>query len=183
MKAVISIVILILVVGSGYYIWQRNSSETTFNSGSTPSGGSSKPDASNATFLFNEGPITLSKGKSEKEVSPGSVFLEVTELLGNPAYGDINNDGKQDTIVLLARYGVGSGTFIYMGAYVSGPVTYKGTNAVFIGDRVSPQGISIDGDIVTVNFLGREDGEPFTIEPTIQMYKRFRLSGNTFNEI
>ena len=144
--------------------------------------GGSHPDPSNATFIFNDGEITLSNGKSEQAITPGSVFIEETILLDKLAYGDINIDGKEDTALLLARYGGGSGIFIYVAAFVSGPITYKGSDTVFIGDRIAPQNITISNGIVTVDYLDREAGEAMAATPTIPKSMQFVFSNGKLQE-
>ena len=131
------------------------------------------PDPSSATFIFNDGPVTLLAGKSEEAVGFGNRFIEETVLLDKVAYGDINADGKEDVALFLVRYGAGSGTFVYVASFTSGPITYRGSNVIFIGDRISPQSISIDNNLITVSYLGRTFDEPFTAEPTILTIKEF----------
>ena len=135
-----------------------------------------RPDASSAVFSFDEGEVTLSKGRSV------SASGEETSLLEEKAHGDINNDGKEDTVVFLARSGGGSGIFIYTAAYVSGPVNYKGTNAVFLGDRVAPQSISIRNGNITVTFLDRGPDEAFAAEPTIETTKELVYRNGSLEE-
>ena len=103
-------------------------------------------------------------------------------LLDKFAYGDINADGKEDAIVFLARYGSGSGTFIYLAAFVSGPVTYRGTRVTYLGDRISPQSISINEGIVTVKYLDRRLDEALAVEPTVRMTKEFTFEDGGFQE-
>jgi len=145
-------------------------------------GSGQHPDPSNATFNFEDGPITLSAGKSEKAVVPGSTMIEETIILDKFAYGDINSDDKEDVALFLARYGAGSGTFIYLAGFVSGPVTYRGSNVIFIGDRISPQSVSINGNTIIVEYLGRAFDEPFTAEPTILTTKQFTYKSGEFQE-
>src|SRR3990167_4965926 len=112
--------------------------------------------SSSATFIFDNEKITLSAGKNERLIVPGSVLVEEIVLMDKFAYGDLNADGKEDTVLLLARYGAGSGIFVYLAAFASGPVTYKGSKAIFIGDRIAPQSLFIKGSAVTVEYLDRK---------------------------
>ena len=80
------------------------------------------------------------------------------------------------------RYGSGSGTFIYAAAYLSGPVNYKGTEALFIGDRIAPQSVSISQGVVTVSYLDRKDDEPLSAEPTVSKNMQFVVRGGAFVE-
>ena len=124
------------------------------------------PDASNATFIIEGDSVTLRDGANLDN------DLE-TKILPLKASGDLNSDGKLDTAALLAQTAGGTGTFIYVGAYVSGPVSYKGTNAVFIGDRISPQSVSMSSSLITVKYLDRKEGESFADEPTVLVSKTF----------
>lgn len=141
--------------------------------------GVAKPDPSNATFQFEDGPIKLTKGTAESTLTDSSAAQE-TSLTDTIAYGDINNDGKNDAAFLLVQSGVGSGVFLYAAAYVSGVVQYKGSNAIFIGDRVTPKSISIatlqsieSPGTITITYLDRKPEEPFSAEPTITTVKHF----------
>ena len=144
--------------------------------------GTFRPDPSNATFTIDDEEITLSAGHNERNIAPGSALVEETVLLDQFAYGDLNADGKEDAVFFLARYGGGSGTFVYVGAFVSGPVNYKGTQTVFIGDRIVPQSISISGGIVTVTYLDRKAEEALSAEPTILESKQFVYRNGEFQE-
>lgn len=167
------LLIVIIVLGLGFYFFKSepevaapvDTEPTTF-----------KPNPSSATFTFDDGSITLSNGEGGQE-------RDSIRLLEERAHGDLNADGKEDTVILLARSGGGSGVFIHIAAYVSGPVTYKGTNTVFLGDRISPKDISIDKGVVTVSFLDRDVDEPFAAEPTIPVSKQFVYKGGIIEEI
>lgn len=180
MKKIIFIVIIAGLI-IGYFYWKNDSAEpkivpTTNNTTST-----GQPDPSEATFTFNDGPVTLSGGKNEKTAA-GSNFTEETVLLDKFGYGDLNGDGKEDVVLLLARFGGGSGTFIYLAAYVSGPVTYRGSEVAFIGDRIVPQSVSINNGVVNVLYLDRQEGEAFSVEPTVPSSKQFVYLDGEFQE-
>jgi len=165
------IVILIIIAGIG--IWYFTSGKSNSNTINTVSTTTSHPNASNATFLFDDGPITLKKGTNEQEVAPGSALTQETTLTNTIEYGDINGDKKDDAVVVLMQTSGGSGVFIYLAGYVSGPVNYKGTNAVFIGDRIEPKSISIKNNIITLNYLDRQPNEPFSSKPTVSINQQF----------
>lgn len=142
------------------------------DSTSTTVGTGFKPDPSSATFTFDNEPVTLSDGQAEVTDSAVGLVTE-TELQSERGYGDLNGDGKDDVVVFLTQSGGGSGTFVYAAAYVSGPVGYKGTNAIFLGDRIAPQSASISNKTATVNYLDRKDDEPFAAEPTVSVSQQF----------
>ena len=176
MKKVIFFILLAIVIGAVIYATRDPVPELGFN---RPDFQTFQPDPSNATFIFEDGEVTLSQGKSEKE--EGGIVEEVT-LLDTRAYGDVNGDNKNDAAVFLARYGGGSGTFIYAAAFVSGPLNYKGSNVVFLGDRISPQDISIKNGVVTVEYLDRRNDEGFAAEPTVPVSKQLIFSNGTLEE-
>lgn len=151
MKKVLALIIIALGI---WYLFSRTNTDSVVEVDRDNSSvvDDFKPDPSQATFGGIEGDFTI---------------------LEQRAYGDANNDEKNDTIVLLAESGGGSGVFIYVAAYVSGPVNYKGSNAIFLGDRVSPQSVSIKEGVVTVKYLDRKEGEPFAAEPTVPSSKQF----------
>ena len=177
MKKPFGVLLLIGALLLLYFAYLNPASSPTSNSKSPTSNFS--PDPSNAIFTFDDGPVTLSNGKNEKTEFG---FVEETALLEDMAYGDLNEDDKLDTAVLLVRSGGASGVFVYAAAYVSGPVGYRGSNAVFLGDRISPQSISISNNIVTVRYLDRSEDEPFSAEPTVSASKQFIFRNGEFEE-
>lgn len=177
------VIVAIVIIGAVALIYaMRNGSATTSSAPTANEKGVFRPDPSGATFTFDDEPVTLSAGRNETAITPGSALVEETVLLDQLAYGDVNADGKEDTALLLARYGGGSGTFIYLAAFVSGPVTYHGSEAIFIGDRIAPKSISISGGIVTVKYLDRKDGDAFATEPTVSVSKQFIYRAGVFEE-
>lgn len=128
-------------------------------------------DPKNGTYIVDDMPVTLVDGLSDIEVAPGSATHVITRYFGNEAKGDVNNDGKEDTVFLLAQNGGGTGTFYFAVAFLSGTSGYHGTNAIYLGDRIAPQATEIhDGDIV-VNYADRAKGDPMTADPSVGMSK------------
>jgi hypothetical protein len=160
------LLLLILIALGGLYYWKQ-SSNISSNAGAGLPASATAPDPSSASFTIDQDTITLSKGSSTD--ADGNE----TTLLSERASGDLNADGKTDTALLLAQSGSGSGVFIYLAAYVSGTVTYKGTSAIFIGDRISPQSLSIKNGVITFTYLDRKPSEPFAAEPTVSTTKQF----------
>ena len=161
------LLLFILLIGILWFFFVFKDSTTTgVDNNVATNTDNFQPDPSSATFTFDEGPITLSSGKGEEAGNE-------VELLGEKASGDLNADNKEDSVVLLASSGGGSGVFVYVAAYVSGPVSYKGTNAVFVGDRISPESLSISNGVVTFNYLDRKPDEPFAAEPTVPASLQF----------
>lgn len=167
------LLVLIVIIAGVWFLFFRDG--TTANPESQNPPQVFQPDSSNATFVFDGEPVTLSDGVSDEN------DMQVS-LLEENATGDLNADGKADSVALLASSGGGSGVFIYIAAYVSGPISYKGTEAIFIGDRVSPQNVSVANGVVTLNYLDRKSDEPFAAEPTVPVSKQFVYRNGTFQE-
>lgn len=143
----------------------------------------SKPDIANASFIIEEEEVRLKNGKSSTEISPNSAVTIETALSGEPVYGDINGDGKNDAVSLATQSGGGSGLFVYLLAYVSGNVEYKSLEAVFLGDRISPESLKIDSKgTVLVNYLDRLESDPMSAEPTQLVKKAFEYKSGRLEE-
>lgn len=167
MKKLIIIIVIIGALGVLYMI-NRNTGAVVKTPEDNKSGEqTSKINPANATFELDEEKITLSNGKNVTE-------NDETTLLDFSAYGDVNGDKKEDVAVLMARSGGGSGLFIYVAAYTTTPTGYKGTNGIYLGDRIVPESILINTNgIITVNYLDRSPDEAFAAEPTISTSKQF----------
>jgi hypothetical protein len=177
MKKLLSFLLLIIIILGTWYIFRNNSSkgssDTVINSNPIVNG---HPDASNATFTFDDGTVTLHKGTATI-VSPDDKSIKIeTDLDKVVGYGDMNNDKKEDAAVILMQSGGGSGVFSYLAGFVSGPIAYKGTNAVFIGDRIQVKSVSIKGAKITITYLDRKDNEPYAADPTVLTTKTFTFS-------
>ncbi len=165
---------LIIIIGGSFYLF-KNDTEIKRTEQFIPTPTTFEPNPSSATFVLDEKSITLSNGQS---VESG----EEVKLLQKTTSGDLNNDGKKDSVLLLASSGGGSGIFIYIAAYISGPISYKGSNAIFIGDRISPQSISIENGVVNLKYLDRNPDEPFAAEPTIPVSVQFVYKNDSFQK-
>ncbi len=181
MKKIIVILLAIgIIIGAGVLGMKNRNNENLPDIKIDPV--TEKPDPTNATFTFEdsefEAPleVTLTNGKNLTPLAPGSEINQEIILDTKSAFGDVNNDGKEDKIVLLVQSGGGTGVFTYVAAYVSGPVRYKGSNAVFIGDRIIPTLITISGGVIAVNYLDRQDNEAYAAEPTVSKTKTFVYS-------
>ncbi len=172
MKKLVILIVVLALLGGGYWYFKRASTTATPKERDVTNNTPPSRDPSNATFIFDDGSVTLSGGKNE-ESGEDNGLVEETRLLDFEASGDLNSDSKDDTALLLVRSGGGSGTFIYVAALLSGPVTYKGSNTIFLGDRISPKSIAINRGVITVKYLDREADEPLAAEPTIEKRAEF----------
>lgn len=136
-------------------------------------------DYKNLTYIVRDEPITLKNGVAITPASRGSESMITTRFFGNEVNGDINHDGKQDTVFYLTQSGGGSGTFFYVVAALSQPSGGRvGSNAIFLGDRIAPQNIDVLDGSVIVNYADRKSGEPFTVQPSVGVSKIYDVSSN-----
>jgi hypothetical protein len=89
---------------------------------------------------------------------------------------DINGDGTEDAVFILTSSSGGSGTFYYLVAAVKDKIMFVGTNAVFLGDRVSVTGISWTNGMIEVKYKTRRPEDAMTDAPTVQQTDYFIYS-------
>ncbi len=106
-----------------------------------------------------------------------------TRYFGNDVVGDFNNDGQNDVAFLLTQNPGGSGTFYYVAVALGSKDGYRGTNAIFLGDRIAPQSTEFRGGMIIVNFADRKLGESFSTRPSIGVSKYFRIIDGELREV
>lgn len=165
MKKIFVGVVALLIIGGGVYAYKSFA----------PSSGR---DYKNATYTIDSEKVMLVNGVAESEIAPGAASKRVTKYVGNGVVHDLNGDGKNDVVFFLTQETGGSGTFYYVVAAIAAEDGYSGSEAVFIGDRISPQKIARGEDeSVVVNYLDRAEHEAFSVPPSIQ--KSIRLMFGT----
>ena len=180
MKKLFILVIVIVAVFFGFSLYKKS---VTQECKLTIAPTISKPDIANGTFNFEGEDIKLKDGRAITKISPDSAITIETILTDKIEYGDVNGDKKNDSLALVIQEGGGSGTFVYLIAYVSGNVEYKGSNAVFVGDRISPESLSIsESGVITVRYLDRLPEEPMAADPSVSTVKTFRFVKDTLEE-
>lgn len=155
MKKIITILVIIVLLCLGYWYWQKKDNKVTKN------------DPLNATYNIQGVDYTLINGKAEREIAPGSASKEIISVFGEPVYGDLNGDGVSDAVMYLTQETGGSGTFFYVVEAINDDGFYRGTNAMYIGDRIAPQNINIEDGRAVVNFADRNPGESFSVKPSL----------------
>jgi hypothetical protein len=86
---------------------------------------------------------------------------------GNELRTDLNHDGREDVVFIVTTSPGGSGTFFYVVEAINNDGVYKGTNAMFVGDRIAPQNINIIDGRAVANFADRKPEESFAVSPSI----------------
>jgi hypothetical protein len=139
-------------------------------------------DPRNATYTVEGRRITLRDGRYEEEAAPGSAAQAVTGVFGEPAVGDLEGDGDEDAVLILVHDPGGSGTFYYIAASVNENGRYRGTNAVMLGDRISPRQIVIRNGVVIAGYDDRRPGEPMAATPSVARTKVLTLRDGRLTE-
>lgn len=142
-----------------------------------------KPGIENISYSIDGQVVKLTDGIAEKSSLSGSTSKAVTQLLGNTSLGDLNGDGTLDAAFILTQSTSGSGLFYYAAVALMTDKGYVGTNAVFLGDRITPISTEIKDGKVIVNYSDRKTGEAMTIAPTVATSKYLKVSGTTLAEI
>lgn len=129
-------------------------------------------DPKNATYTFDGVSVTLIDGFSEVEVVEGSATKETTQYFGNEVKTDLNNDGREDTVFLVARNTGGTGTFFYAVASLNTEEGWKGSQAFLLGDRIAPQTTEVSNNpshenVVVVNYLEHGLNQTMSEQPSV----------------
>lgn len=158
----VTLAIFILLLAAGFfifnsYIYQEKQADPV-----------TVLDYKNATYVIAGQVITLVNGFAETELAPNSASMVITRYFGNELFKDLNGDGRDDAVFLLTQETGGSGSFFYVVAALNTENGYVGSQALLLGDRITPQSTeSGPGKQVIVNFVERGLDEPMTTPPSI----------------
>ena len=128
------------------------------------------------------GTATLEDGEFRAPVAPGSAG-ELVIRLSQWTVGDLDGDGITDAAAITIEDPGGSGNFRYLHALLNEEGELHDADAVFLGDRIRVEGVSIHEGVITVALLDRPPGAPFAEAPSILVIRRFRLAGETLAEL
>ncbi len=140
-------------------------------------------DPLNTTYTIEGKEVRLINGYHEEQTAPGSATKIKTRVFGKPAYGDLDGDGEEDAALFLVQDPGGSGTFYYVAAALRKSGIYQGTNAVFLGDRISPRTIKIQKGVIIVDYADRRPDEPMAAPPSMGKKKYLAVKNGHLEEI
>ena len=128
------------------------------------------------------GTATLEDGEFRAPVAPGSASdLEIR--LSQSAVGDLDGNGIPDAAAITIENPGGSGNFRYLHALLNEEGELRDADAVFLGDRIRVEGLSIHEGVITVATVDRPPNAPYSEAPSILVLRQFRLAGDMFEEI
>lgn len=142
-----------------------------------------KADAKNATYDIDGKSVTLKDGYDEEQQADDTESNLITSYFGNETIADFNNDGVPDTAFILTQTGGGSGTFFYVAALLSQDEQFRGSNAIFIGDRIAPQSTEFRNGMIVVNYADRKPEQGMVDKPTVAATKYFKVVDGLLVEI
>lgn len=140
-------------------------------------------DYKNSVYQIDEQFVSLKDGVAHIVVGDGTAPEETVRYFGNEVAGDFNGDGRTDVAFILTRDTGGSGTFYYVVAALQTADGYKGTNGIFLGDRIAPQTTEFRSGRIIVNYADRKPGEPFTTSPSVGISRYLTIGGDSLVEI
>lgn len=174
------VLILVLLVIIYFFNANSNNKEKQVVTSTPQSTAINQPEAGkdplNTTYIIEGKEVTLVNGKAEQEI-PNSSSSVITENFNQPTYGDLTGDGLEDAAFMLTQSTGGSGTFFYTVASVNSGEGFKGTNAILLGDRISPQGVDISDLTVIANYAEVAGGDPLSAQPSVGVSKYMKVEG------
>lgn len=136
-----------------------------------------------ATYNIDDVGVTLVNGFATMPAAPNSVETVETKVFGQPVVGDLDADGDSDALLLLQQTAGGTGIFYYVVAATNTGNGYRGSNALFLGDRIAPQTIEIKNGTGIANYADRGPTEPFSTKPSFGKSLYVHLSGAMLSEV
>lgn len=121
--------------------------------------------------------VRLKGGVFEEPAAPGSASKNRVELGPERAFGDLDGDGDEDAVVVLAVSRGGSGTFLYLASVINEKGAPKASAAVLLGDRVAVTSLAIGAGTLSVGMLVHKPGEPLSAVPTVSVTRSFKHNG------
>jgi hypothetical protein len=136
-------------------------------------------DPQNTTYRIDGKEVVIVDGRAEQKTISDGMSTEKTTLFSDTTNGDFDGNGTEDTAVLLTQESGGSGTFFWVAVFDG----ERGSNAVFLGDRIAPQNVLFqDGEII-VNYVTRFPWESFAAAPSLGKSKYLVFENGILMEI
>lgn len=131
---------------------------------------------SDAAYLIDGQQVNLKDGQAQT----GQIK---TKIFGQPQIADVNQDGFDDAVVILTQNQNGNETLYYIALTITAKNGYRGTNAILLGDRISPQTINTKEGLIIVTYADREPGQPTSARPSVGVSKYLIIKNSQLEEI
>jgi len=118
--------------------------------------------------------VKLKNGKHEERTEPDGTLEFVLRLSDKIAFGDLNNDGRQDAAVILVSSGGGSGSFRELIAVLDKNGSPRQAAVQFLGDRTDIKSIAIRSGVIHVDLVRHGPNDPMCC-PTVRELKKYKL--------
>lgn len=141
------------------------------------------PNAEYSVDNISTGKVQLKGGVYEESVAPGSAVKTRIRLGKEQSFGDVNGDGAEDAAVTLVVDPGGSGTFTYLALVINEKGTAKPVSSILLGDRIVVKSMTIQPGNVVVTMLIREPNESMSMEPKIEVTRKFKLQCDKLVEV
>jgi hypothetical protein len=130
---------------------------------------------SNGTYVtpFYNRTVTLINGNYSE--GSGSDILTV-QMLNIYGFGDLNGDGKDDAIIILAESSGGTGVFESVLAIINQDGTPHQESQVMIGDRVMVNSINISSGVIQLDMVVHTPTDPMCC-PSLAQKQDYWLIG------
>jgi hypothetical protein len=110
----------------------------------------------NNTYEIEGRPIAFEGGRSTMEIEPGMAYRSTGQITAQSPPGDLDGDGFDDYgLVIVVERGEAAGLYYLAVARGSADGSYRGSNAILIGDRVSLSSVKISGNEEIAVYLTR----------------------------
>lgn len=122
--------------------------------------------------------VRLAGGEYLHRYDESAATVRRVSLSDFVARGELDGNPGEDAAVILIDQPGGSGTFYYLAALVRGGEGWEGVPAVFLGDRIRIESLSIDSDDreISVTLRTRADGVAMAVEPTVVQTQSYRVA-------
>lgn len=138
----------------------------------------------NGTYQFGESTVTLTDGEyTNPNFDPASTEFAVHDtFMGQArAFGDLDGDGDEDAVIVLATNTGGSGTFVEIMPVLNNHGNPQPLTGFLIGDRSPVRALRIEDGVVIADVTVPDADDPACC-PTSEQTWRLRLEGGELVE-
>jgi hypothetical protein len=173
---IFGIVALLLVVGASVVVYKARKESVPTTPSFNETLATLPADVKNVSVRIEESMVSLQGGKAESANA-------VTDMRGDVVFGDLNDDGVDDASFILTQETGGTGVFYYVATALKTEEGWLGTNAVFLGDRIAPEKVSVEYGLVQVFWKEHGAEQSFAEEPKEEKRAFFETYGATLSRV